>query len=287
MQSILACPDIQSTDICVFIDGPRDEHDAPLVAETEASLRQLLGSSATFFVSNENSGCRKSIVSGVSYLCANAGRVIVIEDDLVVSPAFLWFMNDALEKFASYPEVMHVCGYMYPVRSFQNLQHGLFFPFMMPWGWATWEQSWRLYDPSAAGAHQLVTDNALRYDFDFQDARDYSGMLMRQLAGDLDAWDILWYWSIFKRNGLSYFPPRSLVKNIGFDGSGTHGFLSARLGIGRQKLAPAGSRYEAPTVQVATGAHHDAMWRASAKLGKHSLVFRAKRARNLLRRIGI
>jgi hypothetical protein len=40
------------------------------------------------------------------------------------------------------------------------------------------------------------------------------------------SWAIKWYYSVFIRNGLGVFPTRSLVQNIGFDGSGTHGIYT-------------------------------------------------------------
>jgi hypothetical protein len=48
-------------------------------------------------------------------------------------------------------------------------------------------------------------------------------MLEQQMNGKRDSWAIRWYWSVFKENGLVLFPPLSLVRNNGFDGSGTHG----------------------------------------------------------------
>ena len=59
---------------------------------------------------------------------------------------------------------------------------------------------------------------------------DYAGMLEQQLEGKIDAWDIRWYWSIFNRKGVSLFPKYSLVKNIGFDGSGIHCFDGQQTG---------------------------------------------------------
>jgi acetyltransferase-like isoleucine patch superfamily enzyme len=56
-------------------------------------------------------------------------------------------------------------------------------------------------------------------------------MLRRQWRGELDSWGIRWYLSVFAQDGLVLWPPRSLVANIGFDGSGAHGdALAPKLG---------------------------------------------------------
>jgi hypothetical protein len=48
-------------------------------------------------------------------------------------------------------------------------------------------------------------------------------MLEDQMHGVGDSWAIRWYWSLFRGEGLALFPPVSLVRNTGMDGSGTHG----------------------------------------------------------------
>ncbi|WP_051128872.1 hypothetical protein [Providencia rettgeri] len=46
-----------------------------------------------------NLGLAKSITTGVTSVCEKYGKVIVLEDDLIASPTFLQFMNDALVFF--------------------------------------------------------------------------------------------------------------------------------------------------------------------------------------------
>jgi hypothetical protein len=47
-------------------------------------------------------------------------------------------------------------------------------------------------------------------------------MLKDQIDGKVDSWAIRWYASAFIKDKLTLYPSRSLVKNIGMDGSGTH-----------------------------------------------------------------
>jgi len=51
-------------------------------------------------------------------------------------------------------------------------------------------------------------------------------MLARQMRRKIGAWDIRWYYTVFAHDGLVLFPPRTLVKNVGFDASGTHDRLA-------------------------------------------------------------
>lgn len=47
-------------------------------------------------------------------------------------------------------------------------------------------------------------------------------MAKKQLEGKLDSWAIFWYFQFYKNKGLTLYPSKSLVHNIGFDGSGVH-----------------------------------------------------------------
>jgi hypothetical protein len=51
-------------------------------------------------------------------------------------------------------------------------------------------------------------------------------MLEDQIAGKNDSWAIRWDASIFLADRLSLYPGASLVRNIGFDGSGRHSSVS-------------------------------------------------------------
>jgi hypothetical protein len=50
----------------------------------------------------------------------------------------------------------------------------------------------------------------------------YTRMLQNQIVGKNNSWAIRWYASAFLQNKLTLYPGRSLVHNIGLDGSGTH-----------------------------------------------------------------
>lgn len=42
--------------------------------------------------------------------------MIVLEDDLVVSPYFLKYMNEALDFYEKEEQVISIHGYIYPVK---------------------------------------------------------------------------------------------------------------------------------------------------------------------------
>ncbi len=219
----MRCADFFLSPVIVYCDGPRNSDEKNAVIATREVAQSLLGAHAEYHFSEENIGLSRSVIAGVTDVVDRFGRAIVVEDDLQLSPTFLTFMNTALDRYVDDGAVFQVSGYMHDVSELTVESPGLFLPFTVSWGWATWKRAWDQFDPLAVGWENLRTDEKLRRRFNLDGAYDYATMLARQVAGLRDSWAIRWYWTVFKANGLVLFPPVSLVRNTGFDGSGTHG----------------------------------------------------------------
>ena len=224
--SVKACSGFAESPIFVFADGPARPGDLPGVQETRAVARSQLGDRAVYLERDVNIGVDRSIVEGVTDLCERFGKVIVIEDDLVVSPLFLRFLNRGLQRYEHEARVMQVSGHMFDVPRLRQQTEAVLLPMTTSWGWATWDRAWAQFDPLADGWRTRLKDEQVRRRFDLDGNFPYSTMLARQMERQVGAWDIRWYYSVFARDGLVLFPPRSLVVNLGFDGSGTHDRLA-------------------------------------------------------------
>lgn len=222
LDALLRNPEAKDSDLFIFSDGPKNDEAAPTVGRVRQELRRVSGVRSVSITERErNLGLAASVTDGVSRLCAKYGRAIVLEDDLLIAPGFLEFMNLALNRYADEERVMQISGYMYP-GEFGGPGDTLFLPMISCWGWATWKRAWDRYDPTMAGYEVLRGDRVLRKRFDLGGAYDYFGMLKRQAAGEIDSWGIRWHLSVFMHNGLVLYPAKSMVRNIGVDGSGTH-----------------------------------------------------------------
>lgn len=244
----------EDSDLIVFSDAPRSEGQVDTVRETREYIRRIEGfRSVTVVERTENLGLARSIIDGVTTIIDRYGRVIVLEDDLVTSPHFLEYMNSALDRYAREERVMQISGYMFPVET-QTTQEAFFLPVTTSWGWGTWRRAWQHFDAAARGYEELKRDRAKRKAFDLDDSYPYFAMLESQLRGEIDSWAIRWWLSVFSRNGLVLYPRRSLIENIGFDGSGTHrdtrGFASLHAGHAQtiklpDEIAAFGAGYDA------------------------------------------
>lgn len=223
LSALMACDGFGDAPVTVFCDGPRSPDQFGAVDAAREVARLALGSNADLRLAAQNRGLARSIISGVSELVEHYGRVVVVEDDFDLAPGFLCYMNDALDRFACDERVFQVSGHMFNVPEFAGRETAVFLPMTTTWGWGTWARAWAAFDPDATGWERLAVDRALRRQFNLGGIYDYSSMLERQMEGKRDSWGILWYWSVFRLQGLGVFPPETLVRNTGQDGSGTHG----------------------------------------------------------------
>lgn len=230
--SLGKCIGFENHQIFVFGDGPKTESENFAVQETRKVAQSFLGEKAEYFFSDLNMGLAKSVIKGVTNIINQYEKVIVIEDDLLFHPQFLVYMNNALDRYAFEERVFSVSGYMYDTDSLKGSSSALLLPIISTWGWGTWSRAWSLFDAECEGAKRLNSEKALRKKFDCFNCYPFSKMLERQLAGSVDSWGIRWYWTIFKNNGLTCFPPSTLVFNNGLDSSATHGRgLFTRFGL--------------------------------------------------------
>jgi hypothetical protein len=221
IESLLANPEAAESPVIVFADGPRSEGDVEAVERTRAVVRSAGLANLRMVERDQNMGLAQSVIAGVTEVCGAEGSAIVLEDDLVLAPTFLRFMNEALERYRDDPRVFGISGYMFPVEPPPG-RDSFLLPFIGSWGWATWMRAWATLAPAEESHVIIGASRASRWRFDLEGSYPYWAMFEALLANKVDSWAIRWYATVFRRNGLMLYPARSLVTNIGFDGTGVH-----------------------------------------------------------------
>ncbi len=223
LAALAANPLAQDSDLIVYADGPKKPEHAASVAQARDVVRAAEGFRSVRLIERDaNMGLANSIMTGVSDVCAVHGRAIVVEDDLLVAPHFLEFLNAGLRRYQDEPAVLQISGYSYPAHD-KTTANAFFLPMVSCWGWATWSRAWSQFDGAMSLLPRLHEDRSLRHRFNLDGAYDYYAMACQQARGQLDSWGIRWQMSLFARDGLVLYPRETLVTNIGADASGTHG----------------------------------------------------------------
>lgn len=209
------------SDLYVFSDGAKTQRDYDKVQQVREYVRGVDGfNSVRIIVRNKNWGLADSIVNGVTDILNKYEKVIVLEDDLILSPCFLRFMNDALNFYQKEQKVWHLSGWNYPINI--DINKDVYLTRIMNcWGWATWRDRWESFQKDSGDLIATFTDKDIRK-FNLDGANDFWKQVVDNHDSIIDTWAIFWYASIFKHSGLCVNPTSTYVNNIGFDGSGTH-----------------------------------------------------------------
>lgn len=219
--SLLQNREAAVSDLYVFSDAARSAEDAAAVEMVREEIADIQGFRSMSVVErNENFGLARSIIEGVTSIVNRYGRVIVLEDDLVVSPYFLRFMNDALEVYKDEPRVGHIqaCDFIQSAA----LPDTFLIKWTGSWGWATWQRAWELFNPNGQELLDQLCERHLTKQFDFNGKYGFTRMLRQQIERKNNSWAIRWNASLFLADVLSLNVGRSLVSNEGLDGSGTN-----------------------------------------------------------------
>lgn len=232
----------EDSNLFIFSDAPKTEMQAKAVNEVRQYICQIDGFKTVTIVEREaNFGLARSIIDGVSKLCKEYGRVIVLEDDLVTSPYFLKYMNDALDMYKDAHKVMHISGATYPIEDVKGETFFLRVP--LCWGWGTWARAWQYFAKDIRVMKQF--DRQMISEFDFDGTYPYWRQLELNRRRKLDTWFVFWYATLFLNDGLALFPGKSLVNNIGMDSSGVHCGTSKDF-----EIAPSNAPIELSTIPL-------------------------------------
>ena len=210
----------QESQLFIYSDAPKNEETQEQVAKVREYLKTINGFKKINIIErNRNFGLANSIIDGVTKIVNEYGKIIVLEDDLITSPYFLQFMNEALELYENEKKVACIHGYIYSIK---NLPETFFIKGADCWGWATWKRAWNVFEQDGKKLLKDIKQTNKQREADFNNSYAYVKMLKDQIKGKNNSWAIRWYISAFLKDMLTLYPGKSLIQNIGHDNQGTH-----------------------------------------------------------------
>lgn len=204
----------------IYCDGPKDnatDEQINNIKLTREAVRKEKWCKEVYIIEAEkNKGLADSIISGVTEIVNKYGKIIVLEDDMLTSPYFLDYMNDALEKYKEEERVMHITGFMFPIN--KSIPETFFYQVPHCWSWGTWRRSWKYFSNNINELYSYWSKDWKKFNkWGWTDLQD---QLESNYKGNLYTWFIKWHAVVLRMNGLSLYPGHSLVRNIGHDGTG-------------------------------------------------------------------
>lgn len=226
IESLSLCEYASETPVYIYSDGSKSENDRADVAEVRAFLTQyratnMFGQFQIFF-REKNYGLSNNIILGVTEILEIYSRIIVLEDDLIVSEDFLKFMNDCLDYYENSDSVGAIGGFGPYLNILELNKVGLYTASQgCSCGWATWKAQWDRTDWSIEYAAKLLSDEKFRQEFE---SIQYGivKILDGYVRGNTDSWAIRWDASLFVRGLKTVYPQKSKVENCGFTEKATN-----------------------------------------------------------------
>ena len=219
VESLLRNAEAKDTDLFIFSDGPKNEKATEGVKANREFIRTITGfKSITIIEREKNWGLSKNLIEGITKINNKFGRVIVVEDDLVVSPFFLRYMNDGLEKYEHDERVASISAFLNPIDG--DIPNTFFLRYFACWGWATWKRAWDLLNTDSRELLKKIRWK--KNDFNIGGTGPFYGILYCDKVGLNDSWAVRFYASCFLAGKLHLFPNQTMAIQTGMDGSGTH-----------------------------------------------------------------
>ena len=221
IENLKLCDLANQSDLFIYSDGAKTEIEQDIVQKIRVYVKKIEGfKSVTLVAQNENYGLAKNIIEGVTKIVNEYEKIIVLEDDLIVSNQFLKYMNISLENFKDEKRIWHISGWNYPIDTI-NLPYLIQIRIMNCWGWATWKDRWNYFEKDPKKLINEFNKDMIKA-FDVDNSGVFWNQIIANNNGLINTWAIFWYATIFLNNGICINPKISMVKNIGHDGSGTH-----------------------------------------------------------------
>ncbi len=201
------------SEINLFVDGPKNNNDKIIQKEIKQICNKNKFNSKMkrkIFYSKKNKGLAESIKKGITHIAKKSKYVIVLEDDCIPREGFFEFIKKNISNLKNDKNIAAICGYQIPelhkkFLSDKNLKTIILRDFI-PWAWCVSSEHWLKF---------------MKYDIKSERVENNILNKIRKINKDEKK---IWSYNFIKYNYLNklfyLYPSKSLVKNIGFDGSG-------------------------------------------------------------------
>lgn len=221
IESLLTNPEAVDSPLIIYSDGPKSESDRCAVEDVRSYLRSLkMFPYLELIFQKRNVGLADSVIDGVSDVLRRFDKVIVIEDDLILSSNFLSFMNASLIQYENDKRTASISGFCPIKLKSDTYKFDAFYSRRVTsWGWATWKDRWAKVDWDI---NALIEQDINRAKGIRKLGSDLYPMIRRQMNGEIDSWAIRWFYHHFVHQKYAIVPIISKVTNIGFGKEATH-----------------------------------------------------------------
>lgn len=206
----------------ISIDGPRYNHKLDKVNVNKVKkvfecLNWNCKVKKNF--SKKNLGMKLNVINSINWFFKNEKMGIILEDDCIPTISFFLFCKNLLNKYKNEKKIFQINGHNINFPEKKNSYY--FSKLNSTWGWATWKRAWVKLDLKMNSYKKLKSTNSLEKFYKNKEISEWMDEYYKKTLNKKDSlWSTYWSFTILKHNGICISPFKSLVNNIGFDGSG-------------------------------------------------------------------
>jgi hypothetical protein len=215
----------KESELYVFSDAPQvgDEEKVQIVRDF---LKTVSGFKRLEIIERETNSRTHNNRQGMRMLLENYGKMIFMEEDIVTAPSFLEYMNFALDAYENNPWIFSIAGYCPPIQIPEDYPYDVFLhPRFNAWGLGMWKDRFDKLEMTIPSfvMKKIFLNPVNLYKYSLAGGARVVPLTLNNYLGYSDGLDIRAFSQQFVMNALTVYPTRSLVDNIGVDGSGVHG----------------------------------------------------------------
>ncbi len=206
----------------LYSDFPR-EGDEEAVFALRAAISKISGFKDVVVIERSSNMGLLNVVDAIERPLRKHGSVIYLEEDIIVSPGFLEYMNAALQIYKDNPNIFSVTGYTMPCSLEVGALRVKASSIFTAWGCGLWSSKYQQFltysregDPLARMRSSFILRIKLMYWHSVTQYLSYKKKCVsKKLTPDMAIGFYIWHNKL-----LQVFPTRSLVTNRGMDGTG-------------------------------------------------------------------
>ena len=216
MRVLIALEDYNIKKIHFFLDGPKNSRDIIIQKQIIFIIKNNKKIKIILHKSKKNLGIAGSITKGLGIISKKYKKMIIIEDDCIPRKEFFQFFVKMLNKKNIFQEVGAICGYQFPEIHEKNKHtiYPILLNYFIPWGWATTSYHWINFEKMKKNKNNFYSKES------FPKVIKKLNTLVKNNEKNIWSLNFIIYNFFLKKKFI--FPNKSLVKNIGFDGTGVN-----------------------------------------------------------------
>ena len=229
INSLLRCPEAKYTNLFISSDFQRNEEEKVKVDLIRNYVKTIKGfKSVTPIFFKKNVGIEYASHYSVNKVFENYDQIIMLEDDVEVSPFFLNYINRGLDFYKNDTRIFSICGFSpFILRDNYTSENILCKNHVWnAWGFGTWKSKFSTFRDFRDSKDLLshikldLEDRKFRRKLDDLSLEHFPHLFYSLRHKVKPEFDYLVGYYCLKNNFFNIYPSKSYTKNNGNDGRG-------------------------------------------------------------------